>query len=79
MRKMLLISLLLAWPAAALTADDAQCDAKPFTLNKPKPAAQKPSGGATADAAKVKTPKPAPKTGQAKPKPIADCKEPKKA
>jgi hypothetical protein len=82
MRIVLLISLLLVWPSVAVAADDAQCNAKPFTLNKPKPAPKQPAETAAVDAAKAKpaTPKAAPKTSsnQPKPKPIADCKEPKK-
>ena len=78
----LLIGLLLPWPSVAVAGSDAQCDAKPFTLNKPKPAAKEPSGTATAKAVKPKpaAPKEAPKAKakQAKAKPIADCKEPKK-
>jgi hypothetical protein len=78
MRIALLISLLVAWPFAALAAGDAQCDAKPFTLNKPKPTAQKPAETAQAAKTKPAAPKAAPKTTQAKPKLIGDCKEPKK-
>lgn len=76
MKKMLLISLLLAWPTTTIAAADVQCDAKPFTLNKPKP----PSKPAVETVkAKPVPPKPVPKAGtQAKTKPIADCKEPKK-
>ena len=81
MRLALVISLLLVSPSVAF-ADEAQCDAKPFTLNKPKPAAQQPAPNATAEAAKEKstTPKATPKANanRTKPKPIADCKEPKK-
>jgi hypothetical protein len=82
MKIVLLISLLLACPSVALAADDAQCDAKPFTLDKPKAAAkQQPAASAIAE---DKKPKPVPKAPlkanakQAKPKPIADCKEPRK-
>jgi hypothetical protein len=82
MKISLVISLLLASPSGAFAADDAQCDAKPFTLNKPKPAAQQPASTATAEAVKAKTaaPKATPKANanRTRPKPIADCKEPKK-
>ncbi len=79
MRNLIVFVVVLGCAGGAV-ADTAQCDAKPFTLNKPKAATQKPAGTATADPAKAKpaTPKAAPKTSQAKPKPIADCKEPKK-
>ena len=82
MKMLLSISLLLAAPSAAVAAD-AQCDAKPFTLNKPKAPGQRPAGNAIAEDQK---PKPvAPKTSLeangkgAKPKAIAACKEPKKS
>ena len=80
MRKALLISLLFAWPTTALAASDAQCDPKPFTLNKPKPTAKQPAGTATAQTTEVKpaTPKAAPKPNQAKPKLVDNCREPKK-
>lgn len=82
MKIALVISLLLVSPSVSVAADDAQCDAKPFTLNKPKPAAQQPAPTATAEAAKPKSTasKATPKANanRAKPKPIADCKEPKK-
>jgi hypothetical protein len=72
---------LLALASAVPAADTAHCDAKPFTLNKPKPAAApKPVGTSTADAASTKpaTPKATPKTSanQAKLKPFAYCKGP---
>ena len=76
------ISLLLAWPTVAVAANDAQCDAKPFTLTKPKPATQQPAGTAAAEPTKPTSA--ASKAArereakQAKQKPIADCKEPKK-
>ncbi len=83
MKIALVISILLAFPSVVSAADDAQCDAKPFTLNKPRPAAQQPAPTATAEAAKAKSaaPKTTPKSTNAdrtKSKPIADCKEPKK-
>lgn len=81
MKTVLLISLLLAWPSVAVAADDAQCEAKPFTLTKPKAAAkQQPSRTATAEATKPTAPKSTSKASadRAKAKPIADCKEPKK-
>ena len=83
MKLALVISLLFVSPSVAVAADDAQCDAKPFTLNKPKPAAQQPAPTATAEAARAKSAvaKATPKANasRTKPKPIADCEEPKKS
>jgi hypothetical protein len=81
MKRLLWISPLLVLASAAPAGDTAHCDAKPFTLNKPRPAAApKPAGTSTADAASAKpaTPKATPKTSAnpAKPKPFADCKGP---
>lgn len=73
MSPFVLLTVLLA-SAPAQPASE-QCDAKPFTLNKPakpmtKPAAEAPKKTTEAKAVEAK-PKP-------KPKPLADCDEPKK-
>lgn len=73
----LLLTVLLA--AAPTSPASEQCDAKPFTLTKPvkaqAPAKQKaepgPKASATVAASKAEPAKP-------KPKPLADCDQPKK-
>jgi hypothetical protein len=74
MRKALLISLFLLWPAAAPATETGQCDAKPFTLAKPAVSAPKakiaPPKVRTAAAPAVKS---APKARRA---PVVGCKQP---
>lgn len=69
--------LIFLTSTAPPTPSSDQCDAKPFTLNKPvkapaKPAAQAPKkANEVANRAVETKPKP-------KPKPVADCDQPKK-
>jgi hypothetical protein len=79
MRKILLLSLLAAWPGAVMAAD-AQCAATPFTLKKPVALAPAPSVKPKAEEKKVaeaQVPKaPAPAPPKAKPKKVViGCKE----
>ena len=81
MRKLFMICILAACPGLARAAETATCDAKPFTLNKPKSVGvQKPERPSTANAAPAEpaTPKATAKakTNHARSKPIADCHEP---
>jgi hypothetical protein len=76
MRTILLFAVLVSLGTAASAADRATCDAKPFTLNKPAPAAQKvPPAPKLADATPAKpaektkpTPKPKSKSSL-----LGDC------
>ena len=76
MRTILLFAVLISLGTAASAADKATCDAKPFTLNKPAPAAQKvPPAPKLADATPAKpaektkpTPKPKSKSSL-----LGDC------
>jgi hypothetical protein len=70
MPALILLALLSAAPAAP---NSAQCDAEPFTLNKPaaKPAAEPPKKAETPSKTVEAKPKP-------RPKPLSDCKEPVK-
>jgi hypothetical protein len=74
MRTLLLLSLALMATSASAT-EKGQCDAKPFTLNKPAPAAQK-----APPAPKVATAKPQTAQLKAKPAPkpklVIGCKQP---
>ena len=75
MRKILLIAGLAAFGTAASAADKSTCDAKPFSLNKPAPTAQKSPPPKLADATPAKPvekAKPAPKP-KAKSNILGDC------
>ena len=82
MNKILLFAILGACAAPVWATDPAHCDSKPFTLNKPAPAAQKPSvQPKLADATPAKPAKKAtpPAKPQPKPRLLANCKHPEKA
>jgi hypothetical protein len=76
MRTILFFAVLVSVGTAPSAAGKATCDAKPFTLNKPAPAAQKlPAAPKLADAAPTKpaekakpAPKPKPKSSL-----LGDC------
>jgi len=76
MRKLLLLSILpLVSGATVAAAGTAQCDAKPFTLNKPVATPAKSSAASTSQAAaKPAPPKPVARP-QPKPRLLATCKD----
>lgn len=80
MHKILLVALLGASATPAWAIDPAHCDAKPFTLGKPAPAAKAPAQPKLADATPVKPVKKAtpPAKPQPKPRLLANCKHPEK-
>ncbi|HEX5238581.1 MAG TPA: hypothetical protein VFW39_08975 [Sphingomicrobium sp.] len=75
MRKALILSAFALCASPSVAADTAQCDAKPFTINKPGDQAKKPAGqpklAQAAPAVAKPVPKPQPK---AKPPLLAGCK-----
>ena len=75
MRKTLILSVLALCASPAAAADTAQCDAKPFTLNKPAENAKK-----SAESTKIAQVAPVTAKSTAKPQPkpkpplLAGCK-----
>ena len=77
MRKLLLLVASAACASAAAASEPTLCDSKPFTLNKPAPAAQKPTTPPKVAEAVPKKPiaKAAPAAKPAsKPRLISTCK-----
>lgn len=75
MKKALILSVLAICAAPAAAADSAQCDAKPFALNKPADQANKAAKQAKLAQATPSTAKPAPKPqAKAKAPLLAGCK-----
>jgi hypothetical protein len=73
MKAVLFLSALALCAAPAAAADSGQCDAKPFTLNKPAQPVKAPDQTKTAEATSGKA-KPAKVAAKAKPPLLAGCK-----